>query len=136
MFKLSKRSDYGLVFLFHLALKRKQSPIALSEISKEKKLPLNFLAQIALALKNVGIVRSKEGLGGGYFLDKDPSDITLFEILEALEGPFSTTVCQLSPGKCPVENTCPSKNPLLGISVQIQDQLKEKTLADLVREVN
>ncbi|OGD85654.1 hypothetical protein A2Z23_00055, partial [Candidatus Curtissbacteria bacterium RBG_16_39_7] len=103
MFKLSRRGDYGLVFLLSLALKDKKKPTSLGVISKEKKLPSKFLAQLALSLKNAGIIDSKEGAGGGYTLSKNPKEITLFEILEALEGPFSTTSCQLRPGECPVE---------------------------------
>jgi len=132
MFKLSKRGDYGLVFLLSLALKNNKKPTSLSVISREKKLPPKFLAQLALALKNAGIIDSKEGVGGGYFLSKSPKEITLLEILEALEGSLSTTVCQIRPGECPVESICPSKSSWSDVTDRILASLKEKTLADFL----
>jgi len=132
MLRLSRRSDYGLVFLLTLASKNKKEPVSLNAISQEKKLPAKFVAKLALSLKNAGIINSKEGVGGGYFLNKSPYEITLLEILEALEGPLFTTVCQVRLGECPIESVCPSKNSLLDVTDQIVLSLKKKTLADLL----
>lgn len=134
MFKLSKRGDYGLVLLLSLALKSQNKPTPLRVISRENKLPYRFIAQLALALKNAGIIASKEGVGGGYILSKDPKEISLFEILEVLEGPFSPTVCQVDKSACQVESVCPAKNPWLELGYQMSLLLKEKTLADFLKQ--
>jgi Rrf2 family protein len=132
MFRLSRRGDYGLVFLLFLAEKDKNQPISLAKISKEKRLPKKYLAQLALSLKQAGIIDSREGVKGGYFLKKDPEKVSILEIIQALEGPFSTTLCQANPGKCLVEPFCPSKNPWFEITQKMILSLQEKTLADFL----
>lgn len=131
LFKLSRKGDYGLVLALALAAKNSQSPVSLSKISKDYNLPQNFVARLANSLKRSGILKSKEGFRGGYLLAREPEEITLFEILDALEGPLSPYVC-CSEGSCRLNSACPSKGSWADIRQDLTASLKRKTLKDLL----
>ncbi|MFZ1327981.1 MAG: Rrf2 family transcriptional regulator, partial [Chitinophagaceae bacterium] len=78
---LSKKSQYAFNALVYLATKYKEGPVLISEISKKKKIPLKFLENILLELKKAGMLDSKKGKGGGYFLKKDPSKIKVANVI-------------------------------------------------------
>ena len=74
---LSKKTQYAFKALMYMAQAEKDGPILIAEIARKKKIPLKFLENILLELKNVGILDSKKGKGGGYFFKERPADITL-----------------------------------------------------------
>ena len=81
---LSKRSQYALKALGYLTEKYKEGPVLISEIAKKKKIPLKFLENILLELKNMGVLDSKKGKGGGYYLRKDPKNHTQYSSQDPL----------------------------------------------------
>src|SRR6266581_1109230 len=85
--KVSTRGDYAARALLSLALHGKDRPTSVKEIAERTSLPQPYLEQILLAVKGAGLVRSKRGVGGGYVLARAPEDITLAEIVAAVEGP-------------------------------------------------
>ena len=93
MFKVSTKGDYGLVLLSALAESASREFLSLSAVAKAKHLSVQYLSQIVLPLKEAGIVESKEGKRGGYRLAKGPSEITLMEVLEVLEGGIKPVPC-------------------------------------------
>lgn len=133
LLRLSRKGDYGIILACALARTGEASPISLSKIAKEYNLPQTFVARLASQLKKFGILKSQEGAKGGYTLAKNPSKITLFEILEALEGPLVGHVC-CQEGSCRIEAICPSKGPWAKIADELAVSLKEKTLADLLQK--
>lgn len=90
---LSKKSQYAFKALAYLAEKYNQGPVLISEISKKKKIPLKFLENILLELKKAGILDSKKGKGGGYFLNKDPSKVKVANVIRLINGPIAMLPC-------------------------------------------
>ena len=86
--KVSKKARYGLRALVDLAVHIQECPVPLVEIAKRQEMSLNYLEQVLGALRKAGIVKSMKGQKGGYSLDKEPKEITVEEILAAVEGKF------------------------------------------------
>jgi len=126
--KVSTRGDYAARALLSLALHEVDHPTSVKEIAERTNLPQPYLEQILLQVKGAGIVRSKRGVGGGYVLARPPAEISLAEIVAAVEGPLSTPVgahdhCE---GHCVLQDiwTC--------VSDDTQRLLEGFTLANLV----
>src|SRR3984885_13437399 len=86
--RVSTRGDYACRALLSLALHGGDTPTSVRDIAERTALPQPYLEQILLALKGAGLVRSKRGVGGGYVLARSPDDITLSQIVSAVEGPI------------------------------------------------
>lgn len=138
MFKISTKGDYGLLILAALAIKEKQGQkfVSLSEIAQEKHLSPRYLSQIILPLKKAGLVKSKEGIGGGYCLAKKPEKIKIIEILEVLEGPLAIVpCCAIKSQKCATkqcEKDCAAKSTWQQASALLAQFLANKTLKDII----
>ena len=90
---ISKKSKYALKAVGYLAAKHQSGPVLIAQSSEQRSIPLKFLESILLSLKNQGILRSKKGKGGGYFLSRPPGKITVAEVLRAIEGPIAPLPC-------------------------------------------
>src|SRR6266487_6205778 len=88
--KVSTRGDYAARALLSLALHGEERPTSVKEIAERTGLPQPYLEQILLAVKGAGIVRSKRGVGGGYVLARPPEEITVADIVAAVDGPIAT----------------------------------------------
>ena len=85
---ISKKAEYAIRAVIAIARHRQNKPLPISEISETESIPIKFLEQILLSLKNNGILKSKRGANGGYMLAKSGSQITIGMILEIIDGPF------------------------------------------------
>lgn len=90
---LSKKTKYGLKALSYLARQEQNTPVLISEISESENISKKFLESILLTLKKSGILASKKGKGGGYYLLKQPEDIKISSIIRMLEGPIAMLPC-------------------------------------------
>src|SRR5437660_11582387 len=90
---LSRKAQYAFRALTHLVEKYEQGPVLISEISKKKRIPLKFLENILLELKNAGILESKKGKGGGYFIKDEPSGTSVANIIRVVDGPIALLPC-------------------------------------------
>jgi Rrf2 family protein len=90
---ISKKTKYGLKALGYLAARFGQGPVLISEIAKKKKIPIKFLENILLQLKQNGVLDSKKGKGGGYFLEQHPRKISLAAVYRIIEGPIAMFPC-------------------------------------------
>lgn len=133
MFTISKRGDYGLEILAVLARNGKDTVMPLRQLTKESKLPYRFASQLAVALKEAGILGSREGAGGGYFLAKDPGKVTVAQVVKVLEGEKGLVTC-VSGEKCHREAVCQCQSTWHQIQSDIHQLMGEYTLSDLVRE--
>lgn len=88
--KLSRTVDYAVRATVHLAKSETESPIPCSQLANEGNMPERFLLQILRSLVNHGILRSTRGVDGGYVLLKKPDEISLLDVIEAIEGPMNT----------------------------------------------
>src|ERR1700736_784247 len=106
--KVSTRCDYACRALLSLALHGLERPTSVKEIAERTALPQPYLEQILLAAKGAGLVRSKRGVGGGYVLAREPADITLGQIVSAVDGPISAGDCgePHANGACDHEGQC------------------------------
>ena len=94
--RLSKRGEYGLRAMIILAGKPSCSPLPvmqIKEISERENIPGKYLEQILLTLKNAGLLHSRMGVGGGYYLAKAPQEITIGQIIRVLDGPLAPIGC-------------------------------------------
>ena len=90
---LSKKSQYAFKALTYLTERYNDGPVLISEIAKKKKIPLKFLENILLELKKAGILDSKTGKGGGYFLNKSPEKIKVATVIRLINGPIAMLPC-------------------------------------------
>lgn len=93
MLKLSTQDRYGIKALYELARCYNTGPVTMREIADRHGLPMPFLVQVLNRLKHGGIVESRRGTTGGYLLARDPGEITLGDVVRALEGPFGLCTC-------------------------------------------
>ena len=108
--KLSKRSEYGLRALLDLAAHTDQGPQRLRNLAERNNIPVKFLEQIFVTLRNTGVVRSQVGAHGGYALGRPAGEITLGQVIRALDGTIAPVGCvsviAYEPCTCPDESTC------------------------------
>jgi Rrf2 family iron-sulfur cluster assembly transcriptional regulator len=126
--KVSTRGDYAARALLSLALHGEDRPTSVKEIAERTSLPQPYLEQILLAVKGAGLVQSKRGVGGGYVLARSPDQITLAEILAAVEGPLTTLMEEHD--HC--EGHCILQEVWVCVSEEMRQLLEGFTLADLV----
>ena len=134
---LSKKAKYGLKALVALARRYEQGPVLISELAEAEGIPKKFLELILLELKNDGILQSKKGKGGGYFLAKKPTTVTLGNIIHVLDGPFGLLPCVNNLGRVPCdecqdETTCGVRLAMLEVHEAMAEVLDGTTLADVV----
>ena len=132
MIRLSKRADYGLMAMQHLAGVSDGGFLSAREIAAEHHIPPALMAKLLQKLARKGLVASHHGTKGGYQIARAPSAITLWDVIDAIEGPLCFIEC-LDPGKkdCPQFLTCTVQRPLTAVHRRIATVLEETTLFDL-----
>lgn len=139
--RLSKRGEYGLRAMIDIATWEPANPVVqIKEIAEREKIPGKFLEQILLTLKNAGLLHSKMGVGGGYYLAKPPQEINLGQIVRILDGPLAPIRCvsqmAYEPCGCPDESTCGLRIVMLDVRNAISEILDRTTLADVISRVD
>jgi len=141
--RLSKRGEYGLRVMIHLANVQKRSPgtmVQIKDISEQEKIPTKYLEQILLALKNAGLLHSKMGIGGGYYIAKAPEQINLGQIIRVLDGPLAPINCvsqmAYEPCGCPDERTCGLRMVMGDVRNAIADILDNTNLQMVTERVD
>lgn len=133
---LSKKSQYAFKALAYLTEKYEQGPVLISEIASKKKVPLKFLENILLELKKAGILESKKGKGGGYYLKKNPAEIKVATIVRLVNGPIAMLPCVSLYFYKRCENCDETQCGLHDIMIGVRDAtlniLEHKTLQDLL----
>ena len=139
--RLSKRGEYGLRAMIALAelVKKGNSPamLQIKEISEREQISPKFLEQILLTLKNAGLLHSKMGVGGGYYLARPAGEITLGQIFRTLDGPVAPIKCvsqmAYEPCGCPDEQTCGLRLAMSDVRNAIADILDNTSLDDITK---
>ncbi|MBN1538271.1 MAG: Rrf2 family transcriptional regulator [Anaerolineales bacterium] len=140
--RLSKRGEYGLRAMIDLAILEPETGngvVQIKEIAEREKIPAKFLEQILLTLKNAGLLHSKMGIGGGYYLARPADEITLGHIIRILDGPLAPIRCvsqmAYEPCGCPDERTCGLRLVMLDVRNAISDILDKTSLMDVCKRV-
>ena len=133
---LSRKSKYGLKALLLLAQEEQRGPILVSELADRETIPRKFLETILLDLKRHGLVQSKKGKGGGYFLRRRPAEITFGTVIRALEGPLALVPCvsqtaYMKCAECVDERTCGVRLAMQEVREATSKILDHTTLADI-----
>ncbi|MBO6837641.1 MAG: SUF system Fe-S cluster assembly regulator [Alphaproteobacteria bacterium] len=134
MFRISRMTDYGVVLLSYMA----RRPDALStapELAERTTLPAPTVAKILKALAKAKVITAQRGAQGGYALQRPATQVTVSEIVAALDGPVALTACvDGSTDDCKVENLCPMAGGWNRINTAVQTALDSVTLADLIAD--
>lgn len=132
--KVSTRGDYASRALLSLAIHANDGPTSVRDIAERTGLPQPYLEQILLALKGAGLVRSKRGVGGGYVLAKEPEEISLADVVSAVDGPIQAGDfgAPHTDGACDHEGQCVLLAIWGDVGAQMRSLLNGYSLADLV----
>ena len=134
MIRLSKLTDYGIVLLSYVAQRSLGEMITARSLSEESRLPLPTVSKILKMLSRAGLLVSHRGNKGGYTLSRAAADISIADVISAIEGPLALTECSsAAPVLCELEDTCPSRKNWKKINEAVGDALAALTLLDMVR---
>jgi Rrf2 family protein len=133
MLKLTKKSDYGLIALRHLAVGERVPGATAKEIAECYRIPLPLLAKVMQALCRNGFLASMQGTKGGYRLARDPRTITALEVIRAIDGPVLLADCFHSTRECEQMSLCTVKEPLRKVHEGILRLLASITIWDLLK---
>ena len=131
---LNQATDYAFRAVIHLANQPKGEVVEAQAIARQQVVPMRFLLKIMPSLIKGGIVRSQRGVGGGYALAKDPKDITLLDVVEAVEGPITINRCLADEKYCSKQGapTCQVHRALADIQAKLVQDLQSHTFYDLM----
>lgn len=132
MLRLSKKIDYALIAMDYIAFMENDQIVNTKTIAEKYNIPLELLAKILQKLAKKGFVISHNGPKGGYLLAKDPSEISIGEIIQAIEGPIGIADCYHAPDHlCSQKASCNIRTPLGVIQLNIINLLNSITLCQM-----
>ncbi len=132
--QFTKAEEYGIFGVMYLAEKNSSQVTPLSEISQAQGIPEKFLAKIFQALSKSGIVRSHRGVRGGFTMARKPSEITIKQVLETIQGPYHLMKCLENMSTCPQdEDFCALREVLCIAEKKLVEIFETFTIADLVQ---
>lgn len=129
----TRRTDYGIRALLHLAMSESER-VKAAEIAQTMDIPVGFLHQVLQQLQRTRLVTSRPGRSGGYSLARPAVDITILEIVEALEGPISAEECVLRGGPCHWEDVCSLHWVWSSAQAALSETLASATLAQVAED--
>ncbi len=135
MLNLSKKIEYGLIALRHIASLPNGTVVTAKEISDKYNIPFELLAKVLQKLTHQGIIISYQGVKGGYVLGRKPELIRLSNVIHAIEGKQSVTIvnCEAeNPETCNIYSTCTIKDPLSKIQNKINIMFDELSIMEIV----
>lgn len=132
MLKLTRKADYGLISLKHMAMKNGSA--SAREIADTYGIPLPLLAKVLQKLAKAGFVQSEHGAAGGYRLRRGARDMTVLEVISSIDGPIFLTSCFTHGLECGVAERCNVREPLRKVHDGIQQLLQSMTIADMCKD--
>ena len=133
MLRFTKRADYGLMAIHYIAVQEDVGAVSAKRIAEEFGIPPELLAKILQRLAKRRLIASHNGPKGGYVLSRHPSEITVGEVIRALEGPINIVSC-LDHGGCPQEPRCNLRRPVQKLQAAITQMLDTMSLAELTND--
>ncbi|MDO8795644.1 MAG: Rrf2 family transcriptional regulator [Vicinamibacterales bacterium] len=135
MLRLSKKADYALIAMKHLAQKCDAPSTSAREIAESYNIPIELMAKVLQRLVRTGLLTSMQGTRGGYALSRGAADISVADVIEAIDGPFTVTACSAdTPHTCEQWGKCSIRDPLWRIRERIAAALGTVTLAEMAAE--
>lgn len=134
MLRLSKKADYALIAMKHLALRGDQGSSSAREIAEQYDIPIELLAKVLQRLVRSGLLASHQGTRGGYQLARVPAQISVADVIQAIDGPVAVTACSSEEGTCEQYSKCNVRDPLWRLRQRILSALDECTIAELATD--
>jgi len=135
MLRLSKKADYALMAMKHLATHTDVASTSARAIAEEYNIPLELMAKVLQILARCGLLASHQGTRGGYTLSKAPASISVADIIQAIDGPLTVTACSTDDEQCEQFNRCNVRDPLWKIKDRIITALETVSLAEIASDV-
>jgi Rrf2 family protein len=132
--QITREGDYGIRSVLYLARQPFKKISYVNEISEEYKIPRSFLAKILQKLVKAKIVRSYRGVKGGFSLAKQARDISVLEVMEAIEGKMYVNICVADKKKCSFSKHCPTHSVWVAAQAKFAEVLKKANFEDLARQ--
>ncbi len=134
MLRLSKKADYALMAMKHLAIKSDTPSISAREIAEQYDIPIELMAKVLQRLVQRGLLISHQGTRGGYKLSKPTTAISVADIIQAIDGPLTVTACSTEDEQCGQFAKCNVRDPLWRIKDRIVAALATCSLAEIAAE--
>jgi Rrf2 family protein len=134
MLRLSKKADYALIAMKHLALRGDRGSSSAREIAAMYDIPIELMAKVLQRLVRRGLLVSQQGTRGGYHLSRAPLQISVADVIQAIEGPVTVTACSTEEGQCEQFSKCNVRDPLYRVRERILAALGECTIAELAAD--
>jgi Rrf2 family protein len=134
MLRLSKKADYALIAMKHLALRGDRGSSSAREIAGLYDIPIELMAKVLQRLVQRGLLVSQQGTRGGYQLARLPALITVADVIQAIEGPVTVTACSTEEGPCEQFSKCNVRDPLYRVRDRILAALGGCTIAELASD--
>jgi len=135
MLRLSKKADYALIAMKHLARKSTgATSTSAREIAEEYDIPIELMAKVLQRLVRTGLLVSTQGTRGGYTLHRPSAAISVGDVIQAIDGPFTVTACSTENSGCDQYNKCNIRDPLWQLRERLVATLAAVTVAELAAE--
>ncbi len=134
--RITRQADYAVRTVLHLARIGDKGLAATRTVAVEQNIPPSFLAKIISQLAIAGLLHTSRGARGGVTLARDPKDITLLEVVEAIDGPIRLNVCVGDDGACTFEEDCPARPVWCDVQSELITRLKGTSFGDLLVSAN
>ena len=131
MLKLTKKADYGLMAMKHLAEHAHEGACSAKDVAECYGIPPEALAKILQRLAKAGLLHSQHGINGGYTLARDPKEISAYEVIRAIDGPLFITACITVRGECDQTQRCTIREPLRKVNESIEEVLRRIKIAEM-----
>ena len=132
--QITRQADYAVRAILHLAKLKNGNRTATSTVAKEQHIPPSFLAKIISQLSMAGLLHTSRGARGGVMLARDPKDITLLEVVEAIDGPIQLNECVADAGVCSFEDDCPIRTVWCEAQEELVARLRRTDFAQLLNK--
>jgi Rrf2 family protein len=134
MLRLSKKADYALMAMKHLACTSSVPSTSAREIAAQYDIPIELMAKVLQRLVRTGLLISTQGTRGGYTLSRPPAAISVADVIQAIDGPFTVTACSSQNNECEQYSKCNIRDPLWQIKERIIATLGTVTIAEMSAE--
>ena len=134
MLRLSKKSDYALMAMKHLAQKAGAPSLSAREIAEQYDIPIELMAKVLQRLARTGLLISSQGTRGGYSLSRGAGSISVADVIQAIEGPLTVTACSSDNNDCHQFSKCTIRDPLWQIRERIAATLGTVTIEEMATE--
>lgn len=133
--QITRQADYALRAMIYLAKLEPNQRAATSQIADKQSIPPSFLAKIISQLSIAGLIHTSRGARGGVSLARTPGEVSILEVVEAIDGPITLNECTEEPSACPFGEECPLRSLWCDTQAELVDRLRKTTFANFVSTV-